>query len=224
MKRLISLIASLLIAASSVQAFAFSDVSNSSSVYKITSELKNLDVIDGYEDDTFRPDAEITRAEMTRIALNLLPKVVDSGVITIDFSGSALYSDISKLHWADDDIGRMSSLNIINGYDDGTFRPDANITYQEVIKIIIEMLNYGDEVEKLGGYPDGYISEAAKLGITNNVDFIATDNAKRGDVAIMIYNSLDIPNKVITSYTVGQGAEYKIDQNVTFRSMITGAK
>ena len=223
MKRIIALTAAAAILSLSVQAFAFDDITAASALNESVTQLNALGVINGYEDGTFRPDNQITRAEMAKIALSLLPETVNPGVDTIDLSGSSLYTDVDTTHWADSVIGRMSTLNFLNGYEDGTFRPNDPVTYQDVIKIIVEMLNYGDDAAHSGGYPHGYIAAADKLGITKNVEFSPTNNASRGDAAVIVYNALDIPCRVITSYTVGGGAEYETDENITFRRMITGA-
>jgi hypothetical protein len=221
MKKIISITVAAAMSALSIPALAFSDVNTSTQLSQSTTELQSLGVISGYEDGTFRPYNEITRAEIAKIALNLFPKTVNPGVSTISVSGSSLYTDIDTSFWADSVIGRMSAMNIFNGYEDGTFRPNSPVTYQEALKIIVEMLNYGDAAANSGGYPSGYINIAKDLGITENLEFTPTDNATRGDISIMVYNSLDIPCCVMTSYIVGSCANYEIDENLTFRKMIT---
>ena len=220
MKKIISITVAAVMLAFSVQVLAFDDIGTSVALSESASELQTLGIINGYEDGTFRPDNEITRAEMAKIALNLLPETVAPGVTGINVSGASLYTDIDTSYWADSVIGIMSTFNILNGYEDGTFRPTSPVTYQEALKVIVGMLNYGDEAINSGGYPNGYIAVAKKLGITENIEFNPSDNASRGDIAVMVYNSLDIPCRVISSYVIGVGAEYEIDENITFRRMI----
>lgn len=216
MKKLCLLTAAAVISAFSLQAYALDDVDPTICI----SELRLLGVVNGYEDGEFHPDREITRAEMIKIASNLMPESTNMGIVSINFSKTPLFPDLDFSHWAYNDIDRMHTLNIANGYEDGNFYPDSPITYQEALKIIIEMLNYGEEVENSGGYPNGYITTAEKLGITNGVNFNASDNASRENLATIVYNTLDIPHRVISSYTVGGNAVYETDENITFRSMI----
>lgn len=221
MKKMICAAAAAAMFAFVPHSLAFDDISTSDKLNKITSELQALGIIDGYEDNTFNPNNTITRAEMTKIALKLLPETINPGISSYTVSENPLYSDVDMSHWAYSEIKKMSTMNIVNGYEDGTFRPDSPVTYQESLKIIIEMMNYSDDAAHFGGYPNGYIKTANELGITKDIQFNPADSTERGTVAVMIYNSLDIPCKVISSYIVGGNAEYVRDENITFRNTIT---
>ena len=79
----------------------------------------------GYPDGTFRPNAPITRAEFTQM------------ISTIDNKpyGVAPFADVIG-HWAERAIGAEYQAGRINGYPDGTFRPDAHITRAEAVVIL----------------------------------------------------------------------------------------
>ena len=88
--------------------------------------------ITGYEDNTFRPEADITRAEATTAvarAIGLEPQDNNNGK----------FPDISN-HWAKGYINAVADKGIVNGYEDGNFRPNENITRAEFAKIIAKML------------------------------------------------------------------------------------
>ena len=90
------------------------------------STLSNAGIIKGYTDGTFKPNNRITRAEFATIA---------SRFFTVEDVMPASFSDISG-HWAEDYINRAASAGIILGYEDGTFRPDQDITRAEAMTII----------------------------------------------------------------------------------------
>lgn len=205
-----------------VSAYAFNDLDSTDEIYASSiNNLNRLGIIDGYEDGSFRPDAEITRAEMTQIISNLIPitNYNSAGTITAD----RIYSDIPAEHWANNVIARASNLNYINGYEDGTFKPENNITYAETIKIITTMLGYNYEADKNGGYPDGYIKTAAEIGITAGLEFDKNSNVTRAAAAVMINNALDIPHLVITAYDVDGSVTLEADEELTFGSIIGNA-
>ena len=52
------------------------------------------------------------------------------------------FSDIDKSYWAYDDIAKAVSIGFISGYDDGTFRPADNVTYEQAITMIFHVLGY----------------------------------------------------------------------------------
>ncbi|MDW7669398.1 MAG: S-layer homology domain-containing protein [Bacillota bacterium] len=90
-------------------------------------------IITGYEDNTFRPNAPITREEMAAMisrALKLEEDVVED-----------YFEDIDKASpWAQLSIRRLGNSKILTGFPDGTFRPKDNLTRAEAVKIIYEIL------------------------------------------------------------------------------------
>ena len=71
----------------------------------------------GYVDDTFRPDRNLTRAEMAAI----LARVADRS----ESAGEKTYTDISEGYWATAEIKKTTRMGLMNGYPDGSFQPDA---------------------------------------------------------------------------------------------------
>ena len=88
-------------------------------------------VIKGYEDGTFRPNQPITRREFAAIAAR--------------YAGNLdtwkTFRDVPPTDWAYKLINRVAGAGWINGYEDGTFRPNNNITRAEVVAIVNRMLN-----------------------------------------------------------------------------------
>lgn len=94
------------------------------------STLANAGIIAGYPGGMFMPSKEITRAEFAAIAFRFYNVV---------FSGQTQFMDIDG-HWAYDAIASIADRNWIQGYEDGTYRPDAPITRAEAVVIINRML------------------------------------------------------------------------------------
>ena len=83
-------------------------------------------IINGYPDGSFKPNAQITRAEFTQML---------SQYVTKSGNKAANFNDINN-HWAKAAIVKVYNNNIIDGYPDGSFRPDANITRAEAVKML----------------------------------------------------------------------------------------
>ncbi|MDU5021023.1 MAG: S-layer homology domain-containing protein, partial [Clostridiales bacterium] len=103
----------------------------------------------GYEDNTFRPDNQITRAEFVKL-VNKYFGFNDKGV--------SKFKDINQKNWYYNDVCIAIQAGYINGYEDNTFRPDNIITREEAAKIIVSIKNQQDNVyDKLNAFPDKHL-------------------------------------------------------------------
>ena len=103
-------------------------------------ELVNSGAVSGYPDATFQPDKKITRAEFTTILVKAFKLEAKTGK---DFA------DIAN-HWAKDAIVTAAAHGIVNGYDANSFRPDKNITREQMAVMIVKaaQLNKNDGESK----------------------------------------------------------------------------
>ena len=108
----------------------FSDVETDRWSVNAISTLSKGGYIKGYEDGSFKPENNITRAEFVTIASRFINAL--EGL-------EAYYNDVAG-HWAEDYIALVSDQAWISGYDDGSFRPDNTITRSEVMRIVNSML------------------------------------------------------------------------------------
>lgn len=151
--------------------------------------LITLGVVSGYpEDNTYRPEKAVTRAEMAKlmvVALGQESKVTAAGNKTTKFKDM-------KGHWAYAYVNLASELGIINGYPNGNFGPNNTVSYAEATAMIIRALEYEDVVSKsTESWPNNYINQAKKLSLYSSVGTVnSNDGAKRGNVAIMLWNML----------------------------------
>lgn len=109
---------------------SFSDIKAGEWYTKAIATLENANIIGGYPDGTFKPNAPITRAEMATIIAKFA---------NLDENGKS-FNDI-KGHWAQSYVELAAGNGWINGYEDGTFRPDKNITRAETFAMINRVLD-----------------------------------------------------------------------------------
>ena len=109
----------------------YSDVKAGDWFNNAVSTLSNAGIIAGYEDGSFRPNGYITRAEFATIAARFFDAT---------YSGKDLFPDIDG-HWAKDYINQAANKGFVNGYEDGTFRPDRNITRAEAVTLVNRTLD-----------------------------------------------------------------------------------
>ncbi len=79
-------------------------------------------LLSGYDDGTFRPNAPVTRAELVTALVNRFQP---------EQSGTAWFSDLPAAHWASGAVSAAVSAGWVRGYGDGTFRPEAPVTRAE---------------------------------------------------------------------------------------------
>ena len=203
LKKVISSVAALAMSASCFTAFAatFSDVADTYAYKNAIDELIALKVVNGYEDGTFKPDNEITRAEVTKMVVAAMGPSYTSAAESS--SGNSGFSDVDSVnHWASGYISVGVAQNFINGMGDGTFSPDTNVTYAQIVKMLVAALGYTTAAEANGGYPSGYLQTASSIGITANVTGVGQDTAvTRGQVAQLIDNALATPIVAVTGWT-----------------------
>lgn len=109
----------------------FEDVGEGDWYNTAVSTLVKLGIISGRSDTSFDPDAPITRAEFA----TLFARFDESGA-----EPAGGFSDLSG-HWARESVERAAALGWIDGYEDGSFRPDNRITRAEAMTMVNRVLN-----------------------------------------------------------------------------------
>ena len=117
--------------ANSTQSNSLSDVTRGQWFNHAVSTLSSMGIVKGHNDGTFAPNAPITRAEFAAIAARFDDKNTNT---------SSKFTDIAS-HWAKNEIGIAANKGWINGYPDGTFRPDQYITRAEAMTLVNRVLN-----------------------------------------------------------------------------------
>ncbi len=155
-----------------------------SSIYR----LATLGVLEGYaEDGTFRPAGNITRAEFAKICDYLADKV---GAVPTFASMNSAFTDVKIGSWYNGYVIAAYEYSLVNGYTDGTFGPQRNITMAEAVTMLLRVVGYTNELA--GAWPYDYIAAAKDLDVLDDVDFVSNRIATRAEVAIMANAILEL--------------------------------
>lgn len=156
--------------------------------------LKKAGFISGYskDSDDFKVEKNVTRAEFASMIVRALGLEESAKSLATLPTG---FKDVPANLWANGYIAVAKQQGIVNGYPNGTFQPNRQISYQDMATMLTIALG---KQEAGTVYPAGYIVKAQQLGLFKNVDVPAyTDMATRGNVFIMLHN-------MITSKEFGQ--------------------
>ncbi|GAW93856.1 S-layer homology domain-containing protein [Calderihabitans maritimus] len=166
-------------------AAVFSDIDDSPAKGDIV-KLNALGIINGYPDGTFKPGATITRAEFAKIA------VIAAGYTEKEadmLASVSQYTDVPANEWYTGWINLATAKGLVKGYGDGRFGPNDEVTYEQVVTVLMRLLGYDDRLS--GEWPYDYLIEAAKIELIKDVTFVTGTPAPRGDVAILTSTALD---------------------------------
>jgi len=160
----------------------FSDIQNDASKEAV-SVLSSYHIIDGYPDNTFKPDMPVTRAEMAKII------TIAAGYYEYSKNMTSVYDDMHG-HWAESYVELANVLNIVSGITNNKYGPDNYIKFNEATTMIVRLLGYNDL--SLGGFwPENYYEKAKQLNLFQNLTKQNHDLATRRDISIMLYNALN---------------------------------
>lgn len=210
MKKLVCvLLVTALLFAVSISVFAESEKETAAK------ELETYGIVERNVLGELTIEGPVTRATMAKM-LVMMQKITPEKTKTV-------FSDVPEEHWASGFVATAVDLRLVNGMGDGTFLPDEFITYEQAIKMIVCALGYGEDAERKGGYPYGYIMAGTNLGIIPD-GVLVTDSADRGEIMIMLSKALDTPLMVMTSFSPKTGNSYTImdgKNGVEYRTLRT---
>ncbi len=200
MKKVVGLLLLIFVLASVTSVFA------SQPDEKQLEVLKKYGIMTGDPDGNLRLDDTITRAEAAKMIVTAQNYASAS---TRTFEKSE-FPDVWDTHWAKDYINIAKKRNIVEGDEHGNFNPEADITNEELVKLLVNILGYEPMAEDAGGYPAGYLITGAKIGLTNGLSFVIGEAATRGDAAIMLANALEIPLMALVRWSTAAEEKYVI--------------
>lgn len=203
MKKIVALIAAL------VMAVGFSCGAAAAEPQRLNEtieRIKSLNIMAGYEDGSFGEDKELTRAEFAAVIVRLLR--ADSSIYE---SAEQKYSDVGTDHWAKNDITLVTETGYMQGYGNGSFGPEDNVTYNQTIIVLIRLLGYeGFVVSDNPGDVSGYIEQANQIGLLKNANYEGDEPINRGDLAMLLSNALDTRLMVISNRGEYEISEYTL--------------
>ncbi|WP_167689726.1 S-layer homology domain-containing protein [Paenibacillus athensensis] len=162
-------------------------------------DLASRLILQGATDDTFAPERTITRAEFTAILLRALGLHSDKAGTQVSFS------DVGTGDWFRSSVTAAASYGLINGYEDGTFQPNASITRAEAMVMInraaglaqleqasaderAALLSGFSDSASVGGWAQAAVASTIKLGIVQGADgkLSPAQQITRAQTAVMV--------------------------------------
>lgn len=207
MKRILSCI--LIISCLLTNTYAYFDDAAESDSSQQINFLTALNIFSGYDDGLFHPENTMTRAELVTIIMRM------TGLDSVNLDAYTYYKDIDASYWALSAINAATEQGIINGYEDGNFRPDSTVTIAETVKAVVCALGYDGIAKASGGYPGGYMAIAAKNKLTDGVIGGIDDAATRADAAKIVYAALTVD----IAETTGDG-KYEIGDKTILEDVL----
>lgn len=168
----------------------FSDVPVDSPYAEAVTKMVESGIINGYGDNTFRPENGVTRAEMC--------KMINLTFNYIDYDKAQGFPDVTENDWFAPYALAAQQNGYVEGYEDGTFRGNNNITRQEVCMIInrivkpMDLREFGIKAVITDTVAD-WARDSVELVVINNFmpleengTFRATENIKRYELASLL--------------------------------------
>ena len=173
----------------------------------------------GYNDGTFRPDNNMSRAEAAAIFARLISEQKGEKI-----SGKSNFNDVSKNEWYSDYIGYLSKYGIIKGYADNTFRPNDNVSRAEFVAMTVRFNSLFNDVKK-GSYTVKYTDVEkgywaySDIAYAKNVGWLNgyADGSFKGDNAITRAEVVTVVNRA----TNRKADEDYITKNVSVLNKFT---
>ena len=167
--------------------------------------LNGMGVFKGYEDGSFKPENNITRAEVATIIYRIYTGDVAKNDKSGLYASYNKFTDMAGAGWAAGYIGYCSNAELVKGYPNGTFQPSGNITGYEVLAMILRAVGYDKNGEFTGAdWALNVAKYAEQLHILDNV--AKTTNlgapATRELVAEILFRAINVP---MVTYTAAFG-------------------
>ena len=193
MKKLLAMVLALVMTLSlAVSANAFKDDKSISDDYaEAVAVLNGMGVFKGYEDGSFQPKGNITRAEVSAIVYRVYTQDVKDAKASM-YATYNKFSDMAGAGWAQGYIGYCANAELVKGYPDGTFKPSGKVTGYEVLAMILRAVGYDKNGEFSGADWALHVAQTAQqAGVLKNVKGIDLNApATRELVAELLFRAI----------------------------------
>lgn len=162
-------------------AASFPDVDDTAEYAEAVELINELGIMTGDEKGNFNPDKTVTRAEMAAIVCRMLGET--EGLTT-----SEEFTDVPTGHWANAYISKAAELGIVNGDGNGHFMPSDSVTYEQAVTMVVRAAGWDENVDALGGYPEGYLFIAEGYQLISGITTKKGETLTRAHIAIMLFN------------------------------------
>ena len=224
MKKLLAMVLALVMTLSlAVSANAFKDDKSISDDYaESVAVLNGMGVFKGYEDGSFKPEGNITRAEVATIVYRIYTADVAKNDKSGLYATYNKFSDMAGAGWAQGYIGYCANASLVKGYPDGTFKPSGKVTGYEVLAMILRAVGYDKNNEFSGADWALHVAQTAQqLGVLDRVAKTTDLNApaSRELVAELLFQGIQ---KAQVTYTPAFG--YVTDKVIGAKNNSLGEK
>lgn len=174
----------------------FSDVYQTDENFDAIYFLYNTDVINGYENKDkntreYKPEKEINRAEFLKLIME------SSNTATHD-NYKSCFPDVPEDEWYETYVCQAKKEGFINGYPDGTFKPEETISEAEALKMIGEVMNWPIQKKTKEEWYKPYLNFAKSKKIVT--DDKISELMNRGDIAQIIFRDKTIEELELENY------------------------
>jgi len=208
---IISLVIVLTLTATTVFARTFSDIGTSSKYREAIEFVTEQGIVGGYEDGTYQPEKTLNRAELLKMTIEA--NYDDSEINK--YTSKKCFSDIREDSWYEKYVCFAKNKGIIDGYDDGTFRPTDDINTVEALKITINTLGY--QYENHGGaWYEGIVKEASNRKLLSPDITSFSGEFNRGQMADLVTRTVKEKEETLDVYlekTTLQVKTYEMIEN-----------
>lgn len=108
---------------------------------------------------------------MKKVILVLTMALIISNTTCVKAVDDVFFNDVPNNHWAKGNIEKLVGLGIVDGYEDGSFKPDKNINVDAFIKLVVTSLGYTDIKNAEGYWATNYINKALEFSIIQDEQF-----------------------------------------------------
>ncbi len=151
--------------------------------------LTAINVLNGYTDGSFRPDGNVTRAQMAKMVAYIVAGGEDVGSL---YAGANSFSDCTT-HWAKGYIAYANKTGIVAGVGGGKFNPDGSVTGTQAAKMMLCALGYDAAIEEYTGtnWAVNVLSDARDAGLLKGLTGVDMSKAMtREQAAQLMLNAL----------------------------------
>lgn len=171
----------------------FYDLKNTHWAYDAVMYLANNSILSGYDDNLFRPDNTVTRAEFVTMICKLInPQILDA---------KSVFADVDDTSWFAPYVMTAYQNGWINGISEDSFAPNMSITRQDMCVILYRIINSGEsgdlqfeDKDKIAYYAYNAVSVLNKSGLINGFEdnsFRPADNCTRAQAASILYRYIN---------------------------------
>lgn len=181
--------AALLAAFMAAPALAYTDVEAGTETAAVITAVSEKGIMEGYEDGSFKPLGNITRAEFAKVAvLTTRAKKGDVPMTEMYYA----FDDVKEGAWYVENIQKAANMGLMKGDAEGTFRPNDTVSEAEVYTVMLRMLGYNLENDSQK-WPYNYMELADRLGAPSDMSHSVNTPACRGTVAEIVDWALNQP-------------------------------